>query len=143
MFADVNIGKLQRLQNSAARLICGTPRYSHITPILHTLHWLPVSFRIIFKIAVITFKAIHGMAPGYVCDLVKISWHERYSLRSTKELLLMAPTVKTKKTLGDRAYAAAAPAVSSNIRSEQSIRTFKTLLKTHLFRQALACFENN
>ena len=87
------------------------------------------------------------MAPGYVCDLVKIRKHERYSLRSTKELLLMAPTGKTKKTLGDRAYAAAAPAVwnklPSYIRSEQSIRKFKTLLKTHLFRQAFACFENN
>ena len=84
---------------------------------------------------------------GYVCDLVKIRKHERYSLRSTKELSLMAPTGKMKKTLGDRAYAAAAPAVwnklPSYIRSEQSIRKFKTLLKTHLFRQAFACFENN
>ena len=81
-------------------------------------------------------------------DLVKIRKHERYSLRSNKELLLMAPTGKTKTTLGDRAYAAAAPAavwnkLPSNIRSEQSIRKFKTLLKTHLFRQAFACFENN
>ena len=87
------------------------------------------------------------MAAGYVCDLVKIRKHERYSLRSTKELLLMAPTVKTKKTPGDRAYAAADPAVVWNklpsyIRSEQSIRKFKTLLKTHLFSQAFACFEN-
>ena len=46
---DVPIGKLQRLQNSAARLICGIPRYSHTTTILHTLHWLPVSFGIILK----------------------------------------------------------------------------------------------
>ena len=81
---DIQIGRLQRLQNSAARLICGTPRYSHITPVLRALQWLPVPFRVVFKIAVITFKAIHGMAPGYVCDLVRIRKHERYSLRSTE-----------------------------------------------------------
>ena len=92
-------------------MIYGTPCYSHITWVLHALHWLPVSFRIVFKIAVITFKTIHGMAPGYVCDLVRVRKRERYSLRSTQELLLMPPTVKTKKTLGDRAYVSAAPSV--------------------------------
>ena len=49
---SVHLLKLQRLQNAAARLISNVPRYSHITPVLCSLHWLPVKFRIDFKILV-------------------------------------------------------------------------------------------
>ena len=63
---EVHIRKLQRVQNSAARLIAGTPRFSHITPILHNLHWLPIKSRINFKIIIITLKAIYGQAPEYI-----------------------------------------------------------------------------
>ena len=62
------IAKLQRLQNSAARLIFKIPRFYHISPILCTLLWLPAELRIHFKIVIITFKAIHGQAPVYLQD---------------------------------------------------------------------------
>jgi hypothetical protein len=58
--------KLQRVQNMAARLITNSPRYCHITPILYRLHWLPIEYRIKFKILLITFKAIHDLAPDYI-----------------------------------------------------------------------------
>ena len=64
--------KLQRLQNSAARLITHTPRYLHITPVLLALHWLPVKFRICYKIAVISFKAIYNLGPAYLSNLINI-----------------------------------------------------------------------
>ena len=64
--------KLQRVQNAAARLVTSTPRYCHITPILYELHWLPVKFRIDFKLLLITFKALYGMAPKYIADLLNI-----------------------------------------------------------------------
>ena len=67
-----HINKLQRVQNAAARLICSIPRFSHVTPVLYSLHWLPVQFRIDFKILIITFKAIHGHAPEYICNLIRI-----------------------------------------------------------------------
>ena len=51
------------------------------------------------NIVILLFKATHGMAPGYVCDLVRIGKQERYLPRSTQELLLIAPTVKIKETL--------------------------------------------
>lgn len=51
------------------------------------------------NIVILLFKATHGMAPGYVCDLVRIGKQERYLPRLTQELLLMAPTVKIKETL--------------------------------------------
>ena len=55
--------KLQRVQNASARLIKRTKKRSHITPVLKQLHWLPVTFRIKFKIMLATFKSVHGLAP--------------------------------------------------------------------------------
>ena len=55
--------KLQRVQNAAARLVTGSPRFCHITPVLESLHWLPIKYRIHFKIVLLTFKCIYGLAP--------------------------------------------------------------------------------
>ena len=57
------INKLQRIQNMAARLVYKLPKFSHITPLLINLHWLPVEYRIKYKILLFTFKAIHQSAP--------------------------------------------------------------------------------
>ena len=105
------------MQNAAARLICSTPCFSHVTPVLFSLHWLPVKFRIDFKILIITFKAIHGQAPDYICNLINIRNFSTYGLRSNSELLLVSPSTKTKKTLGDRAFNAAAPSLSNKLPS--------------------------
>ena len=57
----VHLGKLQRVQNSAARrIICNISRYDHITPVLRCLHWLPIEYRISFKVLIITFKPFFG-----------------------------------------------------------------------------------
>ena len=76
--------KLQRVQNSAARLICNVGRFDHISPSLKMLHWLPIKFRIQFKILLITFKAIHGLAPAYLIELITLKTQCTYNLRSTK-----------------------------------------------------------
>ena len=73
--------------NSAARLIHITRRYEHVTPLLIQLHWLPIEQRITFKIAVITFKALHGAAPSYITDLIKPYTPGRL-LRSSNQFLL-------------------------------------------------------
>ena len=81
---------LQRLQsvlNSAARLIHLSSRYEHVTPLLIQLHWFPIEQRITFKIAVITFKALHGSAPDYITELIK-SYTLSRSLRSSNKLLV-------------------------------------------------------
>ena len=64
----VHMSKLQRIQNSAARLVCSTPRFNHITPVIFSLHWLPVAYRIELKIFVLTFKAVYPLAPPYICN---------------------------------------------------------------------------
>ena len=120
--------KLQRVQNAAARLIFMERKYGHITPLLHKLHWLPIKYRIQFKILLITFKAIHGLAPSYIVDLICVKpLNTRYSLRSTKGLLLEHPKCKTYVTLGDRAFKAAAPTLWNElpilIRNSKSLNT--------------------
>ena len=74
------IAKLQRVQNAAARIVTNTHRFEHNTPIIRQLHWLPVSYRIHFKILLLTFKALHGLSPKYIRDLVSIRKVSSYKL---------------------------------------------------------------
>ena len=57
------IAKLQRVQNAAVQVLLCVPRYCHISTLLRDLHWLPVEFRINYKIIILTLKIIHGTAP--------------------------------------------------------------------------------
>ena len=134
------LNKLQRVQNAAARLICNINRFDHITPALTQLHWLPVRFRIDYKVLLITYKALNGIAPSYISDLINVKVSHRYSLRNSQELLLQTPSVKTLVTLGDRSFSLAAPKLWNNlpnsIRNAPSLQLFKKQLKTFLFRKA-------
>ena len=103
----VKLGKLQRLQNAAARLVCTVSRYDHITPSLINLHWLPVTHRIEFKIAMLVHKYIYGVSPQYLLDLIKIKESSQYQLRSYRAY----NAYRTKKTLGDRAFENVVPKV--------------------------------
>ena len=137
---NTELQKLQRVQNTAARLICNMNKFDHIIPILVKLHWLPVRYRENFKILLITFKVIRGLAPKYLSELLTCKTKCNYNLRSTSEILLQQPRIKTLRTLGDRSFTVAAPALRNNlpnvIRSATSINSFKKLLKTHLFKIA-------
>ena len=55
--------RLQLVQNAAAKLIARKKKFDHVTPLLEELHWLPVEYRIIFKMMLICFKALHGTGP--------------------------------------------------------------------------------
>ena len=138
---STHISKLQRVQNTAARLVTGSPRFCHITPILNNiLHWLPINFRIQFKILLLTFKCLHGLAPQYLSDLLTIVKHSRYNLRSNSSILLVPPSAKCKITLGDRAFQSAAPKLWNRLprelRDMSSAEAFKASLKTYLFKLA-------
>ncbi|KAF7660620.1 hypothetical protein LDENG_00278410 [Lucifuga dentata] len=78
------------VQNAAARLLTRTKRRERITPVLASLHWLPVHFRIQFKILLITFKATHGQAPSYISALLTPYIAPRL-LRSADQKLLHIP----------------------------------------------------
>ena len=63
---STQLSKLQRLQNVAARLVSNVAKYDHITSTLVNLHWLPVTYRVNFKIAMLAHKCIYGNAPEYL-----------------------------------------------------------------------------
>lgn len=68
------------IQNAADRLITRSNRTEHTTPVLKSLHWLPVHFRVDFKFLMITFKAHRGLVPHYTSDLL-IPYEPVYHLR--------------------------------------------------------------
>ena len=132
------LDKLQHIQNSAARLITRKGKFEHITPILSDLHWLPIRSRIKYKLLVLTFKCIYGIAPAYLQELVQIHKPKR-NLRSGSRNLLTQIIVKTK-SYGDRAFQKAAPAqwnsLPPTLRNITQLDRFKIELKTHLFLNA-------
>ncbi len=62
------INKLQMVQNAAARVLTRTRKYDHISPVLSTLHWLPIKQD--FQILLITYKVLNGLAPQYLSELL-------------------------------------------------------------------------
>ena len=86
---------LQRVQNIAARILTRTKKYDHITPILQHLHWLPVKERIIFKIMLLTYRGVNGVAPTYI-ERMLIPYKPQRSLRSSESGQLVIPHSRLK-----------------------------------------------
>ena len=130
------IHRLQRIQNNAARLVCRSSKFEHVSPLLHKLHWLPISDRIDYKISSLTYSAVSGTGPEYLSKLVHIYTPSR-SLRSSSDTrLLRIPSVRTK-TYGQRSFSYQSPTtwntLPAPLRHSDSLTSFKTSLKTHLF----------
>ena len=110
----------------------------HISPIMASLHWLPIHFRIHFKILLFAFKSLNGMTPPYLSELLHPYTPTR-PLRSADQLLLNVPRTKSKLR-GGRCFSVAAPTLWNNlplhIRQAATLSAFKSLLKTHLFSLA-------
>ena len=135
------IDKLQRLKNTAARLVAGTRRSDHIKPVLKDLHWLPIQSRIIFKILLMSYKIIHGLAPKYLTSLIQIHQQSR-KLRSSNRCLLAVPSSRPRTTTyGDRSFIHAAPKLWNNIPEEiqqaEAISIFKTRLRSLFFSKTI------
>jgi len=102
------MGRLQSVQNAAARLITGAPRRDHITPILRQLHWLPVRRHLDFKIAVLVFQCLTGQAPGYLTEVSQlVAEVSARRLRSADTATCV--TRRTSNIFGDRSDASQLP----------------------------------
>ena len=134
---DRQLQKLQRVQNSAARVVAFVKKQDHITPVLQELHWLPINARIEFKLLLLTFKSLNNLAPVYLNNLIP-SYITNRTLRSSNKNLLNIPKTNSK-TYGDRAFSVAAPrlwnALPLSIRSIKSFDILKSNLKTFLFKK--------
>ena len=108
----------------------------HITPFLEELHWLPIRKRIAYKIALLTFKALHNQAPHYIIELVE-PYSPPRTLRSSSRIMLRYPP-KRKSCYGQRSFASPAPRVWNSlpvhVRSATFLTQFKPRLKTFLFK---------
>ena len=115
-----------------------TRKYDHITPVLQSLHWLPVKCRVIFKILLLVYKGLNGLAPTYIADLLSYRKYTR-ALRSASQSFLKITRMNTK-SYGDRAFSVSGPKLWNGlplqIRESHNINSFKTALKTHLFWEA-------
>ena len=124
--------KLQHVQNVAARIVTHTLKCDHITPVLCQLHWLPIEERIVFKILLLTFKCLNGLAPPYLCDLVA-KYVPRRNLRSINGHRLVDVGYKLTR-YGSRSFSVASAklwnALPLNIRSSDNLTQFKRNLKT-------------
>ena len=133
------MGKLQKIQNQCARLITMTKARDHITPVLIDLHWLPIEQRITYKIATTVYKALNGMAPEYLAELLQPHKPAR-PLRSENKCLLSTRVPRT--LLGEKAFSINGPKVWNllpiDVKISPVIESFKSNLKTHLFRKAFA-----
>ena len=130
-----SINRLQKIQNSLARVVYpSVKRHHHITPTLRKLHWLPVTQRIQFKIASITFKTLQYKQPSYLFELLTPHVPSK-SVRSSEKQLLVVP--RTTSSNGRRSFAYAAPYIWNSLplalRSTTSLPVFLRGLKTHLF----------
>ena len=83
------------MQNSAARLVAMARKYDHITPIQIDLHWLPVKYRIEFKLLLFTYKAINKLATKYISELIK-EYKPQRQLRSASQFQLKDVRTRTK-----------------------------------------------
>ena len=133
------VEKLQKIQNRAARIVTKA-RYDHpAKPLLKQLHWLPVEYRIQYKVILLVHKCLHDIAPSYLRSLLveKKSTHS-YSLRQKAEILLVVPKCKTRKA--ERAFSVAGPrlwnALPAELRGLREETSFRRALKTHLFKEA-------
>ena len=105
---DTLLHKLQSVQNATARLITGTLRHDHITPVLRELHWLPIREHVKFKMACLVHQSLSGQAPLYLADdCCLVSNSARRFLRSADIPTCMVP--RTYSSNGDRTFAAAGP----------------------------------
>ena len=117
--------KLQAVQNKAARLITLAKKREHITPVLKSLHWLPVICRIDFKVMLLIYKSLNGLAPQYLINLL-CEYQPARELRSSGHALLTVP--KSRIAVGSRAFSVYGPklwnSLPLNIRQAQSVTAF-------------------
>lgn len=90
-----SIRQLQLVQNAASRVLTNAKKVEHITPVLRSLHWLPVCQRIDFKILLVVYKALNGLRLKYISDLI-VRYKTSRALRSSSTGLRSIPRMKTK-----------------------------------------------
>ena len=135
--SQANLNKIQRIQNTLARVVTNTSKFEHITPIHKKLHWLPIKQRIDYKLCLLTYKTLQIQQPTYLYNSLSFPSHS-LSTRSSDSSVLSIPYVRT--SLGKRAFSVIAPRLWNSLPPDTcnslSVSTFRSKFKTHLFNLA-------
>ena len=142
--------KLQKLINASTRFIfniTGQNRFTHITPYLKQIHFLPINYRIEYKICLLIFKCLYNSsnnAPTYLTELINTKQpHKHWSLRVDLDRSLLAYNTFHKQNYKTRGFSRAAPVIWNKIpreiRESDNINVFKTSLKTYYFTEWNKC----
>jgi hypothetical protein len=135
----MNILRLQRVQNNLARVVCRSSPRANPVPLLQKLHWLPIEYRIKYKIATTTFNTLQNKSPSYLHNRLSI-YEPTRTLRSSGTNLLSTPSTVNQLADGKKAFYSCAPAVWNSLslytRLAPSLDLFKARLKTELFNTA-------
>ena len=138
--SDRLLHRLDMVQRSAARVVL---RIRHgdrqsMTAALKQLHWLPVKWRVEYKLLVLVFRALHDQTLAYLASLITPYVPSR-ALRSAGQALLTVPRHNLER-YGRRSFSCAGPtlwnALLEDIRMTVNINAFKAQLKTHYFKVA-------
>jgi hypothetical protein len=132
--------QMQLVLNADARLIHRSTLFEHVTPLLLDLHWLRSPERVDFKLAVLVYRCLHGLAPRYLSDSIRrVADTNRRCLRSSSSTLLSVRPTRLV-TIGDRAFPVAGSrlwnSLPRDVTSALTLSIFRNRLKTHLFARS-------
>ncbi len=131
------ISKLQLVHNAAAKVVVKKRKFDHISEDMKNMHWLPIEARIKYKLLLLTWKCLNGLAPKYLSELLEYTGDIHEKRLHYQETLY--PPKTNLVTCGDRAFQRGAPELWNtlplSLRKIDKLDTFKKNLKTHLFKQ--------
>ena len=140
--SKVNLHRLQSVQNSAARIVTNSCKYTHITPVLKKLHWLPIQFRSEFTLATLVYKFIHISFSKYFTPHLS-TYRTTYNTRCSKSVANFLNVPKFQPTTHKQfgfSFAFDAPTVWNSlledIHASPTIASFGKKLKTYLYAKA-------
>jgi len=132
------MNKLQRVQNSAAQIVTRTRRSDRATPILADLHWLPIKYRIQYKVAVTVYKILTTQEPSCLTDVIRFHVPSRHLCSCNRNFTRKD---RTNLVFTDRSFSQAARTVWNNLPQHvisdlSNLTSFNRLLKTELYNRA-------
>ena len=143
---DFELRRLQLVQNSLCRVVARSSKFSHITPQPKKIHWLPVRYRVQFKIGLITYKILNQGQPVYLRELIHLYTSFRNTRRSTPKLkFLHTPTFDRRVHRSiehfSNSFSHYAPVLWNSfpfqIKNSSSVASFRKHLITHLYNSSL------